>query len=147
MQNGMAHSQKFTRATIWFDSNCVSLPEKLSAFLKYIRHTAWHLFFCQINYAASLFTLTSLTLFYPGVSLNLSQLGWLDPGEPCQGVGRCLCVLPQGMAIPAPHHSSSSSLFWVVFSGVCGMSVKLTWQICLCRDGRTVLFIAWGKNI
>lgn len=64
------------------------------------------LFFCQINYAVSHFTLPSLVLFYPGMSL---QLGWLCPGEPCQGVGLCLRVLP------APRHGSSTSVSWGVW--------------------------------
>lgn len=100
-------------------------------------------FIMQLAFSPCLFTLPSLTLFYPGMTLKLAQLGWLGPDEPCQAVGLSLCVLPKARAIPVPHHSSSSSVIWGVFSRVCGMSIKLTWQICLCREGRTVLFIAY----
>lgn len=84
------------------------LPEMLSAFLKYFWHTAWHLFFCQINYAASLFTLPSVASFYPGMSwsLKLARVGWLGPGELCQNIRLFLCVIPQARAVPAPHHRS-----------------------------------------
>lgn len=79
--------RRFTRTSIFSDSSCVSLPEKLSAFLKYLQQITWHLFICQINYAASLFTLSSLTLCYLGMNLKLAQLGWVGPGKPCQESG------------------------------------------------------------
>lgn len=114
---------RFTRAAISFGSSCVFLPEKLSAFLKYIQHTAGHLFSCQIHYAACLFTLP----FHLAISNVI--LSRDDPQAGPAGLAGPRRAMPGGWAVPvhpsqSQGHSCTTPQFQLfcfvgcVFSGV-----------------------------